>query len=217
VGARVKRLDNKHAADLNGGMAGLLEINQRTAGLVAVAAVALAGCAGSGAPLGLQLPLSAAETPVTSAVAVTSPATPSAHAASLPVAESYSRLAGGLLKCWFGADGPLRASHIFHGELPAAPGAGSEIILHERDPTQPNPRGTKAMRIAIVRDGDDRSTITFEAPRLKPEIATAIVTDANAWLRANEVACSAGPFRPMPPPVVVAKKQKAPQRGPQRR
>ena len=56
--------------------------------------------------------------------------------------EVYALVAGGALRCWLGADGPLKATHVFHAEAaPPAEGGAAEIVLHERDPCLPGPAG----------------------------------------------------------------------------
>ncbi len=64
--------------------------------------------------------------------------------------ELYSRVASGAMSCWFAANGPLKKDFIFHATADApSRGGKAEIVIHQRDPTQPNPRGAKAYLVEI--------------------------------------------------------------------
>ncbi len=66
----------------------------------------------------------------------------------------YARVASGALRCWFGANGPLKATHIFNAEAaPPSDGGVAEIVVHERDLTSRDQRGTRAFRVAFVGRG----------------------------------------------------------------
>ncbi len=63
----------------------------------------------------------------------------------------YALIARGALNCWFGADGPLKPTHVFEAEAqPPASGGAAEIVLYERDETLRDKRGTRALRVQIA-------------------------------------------------------------------
>src|SRR5262245_64230864 len=65
--------------------------------------------------------------------------------------EVYALVAGGALRCWFGAGGPLKATHVFHAEAaPPAQGGAAEIVLHERDPAMRDQRGPRVFRVSFT-------------------------------------------------------------------
>jgi hypothetical protein len=120
------------------------------------------------------------------------------------VIEAYSAIARGALICWVGAQGPLKATHIFHADV-AAPSAGgaAEIVLHQRDLTQPSPRGAKALRVTIVDDGSGGSRLTFENLRLPADLGAAMRKDTFAWGQQAQ-SCEAQVVRPPEAPPAVA-------------
>ncbi len=67
------------------------------------------------------------------------PASIGAEGASLSVqadapVDVYARVARGALRCWFGAEGSLKKTHVFHAKVdPPASGGGAEIVVHTRD------------------------------------------------------------------------------------
>ena len=95
--------------------------------------------------------------------------------------EVYALVAGGALRCWFGAGGPLKATHVFHAEAaPPAQGGAAEIVLHERDPSLRDQRGPRAFRVAFTGDsGGVRvaiATIKVAAP-----LSELMVRDVVVW------------------------------------
>ena len=101
-------------------------------------------------------------------------------------AEVYTRVARGAMACWFGAQGRLAGTHIFHADsAPAMNGGAVEIIVHERAVDQPKPWGYKAFRVLLAEttalDGSSGSGGTLitvenlrmpeaEAPRMRAEV-----------------------------------------------
>jgi hypothetical protein len=123
--------------------------------------------------------------------------------------ELYTRVAGGALKCWFGAGGPLKASHVFNAEVaPVASGGAAEIIVHERDPRatgQAASRGVRAFRISIEPISAEKARLSMTSGKLAPDLAAALEKDALAYAFGQD-SCEAQVVRPPPPPTVAKKK-----------
>jgi hypothetical protein len=109
----------------------------------------------------------------------------------------YAQVARGILGCWFGADGPLNASHVFRAEArPPARGGAARIVIHERDPSLPDQRGSRAYRISFageaagVRIG--MSAVRFELAR-----AEAMARDVEGWAKGN-AGCRLRALSPQP-------------------
>jgi hypothetical protein len=123
--------------------------------------------------------------------------TPTLAGASTDV---YARVARGALTCWFGANGPLKASHIFNAEAaPPSKGGAAEIVVHERDPTQPSPKGMRVFRISFTAESEDKTRLSLQAGKLPPDLAQAMEKDTLAWGFGRQ-SCEAQVVRPPPPP-----------------
>jgi hypothetical protein len=177
----------------------------RSASIVVIATIvgALAGCGQS-----LSLTSLGAPTVETSVASIT------AAAAALPLSgntptldgttsDIYSLIANSALKCWLGAGGPLKGTHIFHADVPAPSSAGVygdvDIAIHERDPTQPSPRGTRVVRIALVAETSARTRMNLQFGKLPADLVQALEKDAIAWAHGKD-SCEAQVVRPPPPP-----------------
>ena len=106
------------------------------------------GAVGSGHPEGA---------PVETAVVV--PGTPT---------EIYTLVAGGALRCWFGADGPLKATHVFHAE--AAPPA--EEFAAPQDEAEMEATGTEDAWDAAKQSGPDEVLRDIYARETSAHVAT---------------------------------------------
>lgn len=96
--------------------------------------------------------------------------------------EVYVRIAQGANACWFGPQGPLRTTHIFHADVEPVHGTGTaEIIVHERDATQPKPWGRRAFRIALTPVGEQTS-IDVENLAMPAEAADRMRADVFQWV-----------------------------------
>jgi len=148
---------------------GLLQLMCRTTTMALAAALCapLMGCGGNLQTLQLGLP-------------------PEAHSYSGTPQDIYSRVARGVLGCWFGARGQLKPTHIFHADLPPAEkGEPAEIVIHERDPLSGNPRGLKAMRIVIAAKSEDTTTLQFEALRFTGETGDHMRASVERWAKGD--------------------------------
>lgn len=180
---------------------------------------ALPGCAGNGPELqSLNLQPSGQNAPTvaalpggeTSAGKIVPGATGSAT-------EIYSRLARGAMSCWFATGGPLKKDYIFHATADApSRGGKAEIVIHKRDPTQPNPRGPKAYLVSIEPTGEASATLTVENRKMTDAYASAMTNDISRWAKGTDgcAATSSVPgWIPAPPETAdaaqPAKKTKA--------
>jgi hypothetical protein len=131
--------------------------------------------------------------------------------------EIYSRLARGAMSCWFPVGGPLKKDYIFHATADApSRGGKAEIVIHERDPTQPNPRGAKAYLVAIKPTGDASAMLTAENRKMPNAFAAAMTDDISRWAKGMEGCATTSPtpgWIPAPPETAdaaqPAKKRKA--------
>lgn len=100
--------------------------------------------------------------------------------------EIYSRVARGANSCWFGGSGPLKKAYIYHAEADApSRGGKAEITIHNRDPSQPNPRGAKAFKVKIDPNGENATLIT-ENLKMPEPIASGMVSDVERWAKGDQ-------------------------------
>lgn len=147
-----------------------------------LALLALAGCGGGG---GIEASkLSLPELPKLESVAAIG------GREEAPVGsatEIYARVGRGAVGCWFGASGPLKQGFIYHAEADApSRGGKAEIVVHVRDPGQPNPRGAKAYRINIDPTSETTATVKTENLRMTEPVAAAMAADIGRWSRGDQ-------------------------------
>jgi hypothetical protein len=154
--------------------------------LVLAAAAPLAGCS-AGAP---SLPSVAAMPDV---AAITPKLVPAD--APRPVGaptEIYTRVARGILTCWFGPSGPLKPGYIYFADAdPPSKGGGAVISIHKRDREASDPRSIRAWKLAVV-PAPEGTTVEIENFKLPPEYADPLGRDARRWA-AGEEGCGEGP------------------------
>lgn len=93
----------------------------------------------------------------------------------------YTIVAGSALRCWLGAGGPLKATHVFHAEAaPPTEGGGAEIVLHERDPLQRDQRGARAFRVSFTGEGGS-VRVGITTIRIAAPLAELMVRDVSTW------------------------------------
>lgn len=152
-------------------------------GLVAL----LGGCAGSNVSLQQLLALPApAETSVTGGPAAQpAPLETTVLVAGTPTS-TFAQVARGAIGCWFSADGPLKASHVYRAEAePPAKGGHAEIVIHERDASQRDPRGPRAYRITFAAEASGVRVVAT-ALRFEPKLAQAMANDVERWAKGGE-------------------------------
>lgn len=163
------------------------------AGSALLLAAILAGCAGSG----LSLP--ALPKPEEVAADETKPEPSGLQAMILPSnrvmgspTEVYTRIARGVLTCWFGADGPLKAAYIYHAQAdPASKGGKAQIRIMTRDHEASDPRALRAYLIAIG-PGEGSTKVEVENRRLPEHLAARLKEDVDRWATAVD-GCGEGP------------------------
>jgi hypothetical protein len=179
---------------------------------------ALSGCAGNGPEL-QSLSVQPASENITAVAA--SPDV--AEAKGIPITgatgtatDIYSRLARGAMGCWFAVGGPLKKDYIFHATAdPPSRGGKAEVVIHQRDPTQPNPRGAKAYVIEIQPTGESSASVTAENRKMSDAFAAAMTVDVSRWAKGEEgctAASAVADWAPAPPETAAApaaKKSKA--------
>lgn len=176
-----------------------------------LAAILLAGCAGTTPPSLPALPqLTASLGADRLAIA------PSAD----PPAEVYSRIARGALRCWFGPEGSLKKTHIFQARVdPPASGGSAEIVVQTRDAENPVYGSLRAYSIDIVPSGGG-SLVETRNGRFPEQQANAMMDDVARWSGGKE-GCSmvgTGGWTPGQPPATpeapAAKTEKKPKPAP---
>lgn len=175
--------------------------------LTALPALMVGGCTGNGPPPSLpsihELTGAISETPI-----VGSPT------------EVYERIARGVLACWFGSSGPLKADYVYHAEAePPSKGGKAEIIIHERDRLSANPKGVRAYRVAIASE-KEATTLAFENLKMPEAMAKGMEADARRWgegafgcSEAQTGGWSGDADTPLPPASPAKGKSKHPPKG----
>ena len=109
--------------------------------------------------------------------------------------EVYERIGRGAMACWFGADGFLKASHIYEAAAePASKGGKAEILIRARDNAAETPRGVKAFRISIAPSGEDETTVVAENLKLPEDMANKMKKSVAAW-SIGEQGCDPDTFK----------------------
>lgn len=120
--------------------------------------------------------------------------------------EVYTRVARGVLSCWFGADGPLKANYIYHAQAdPASKGGNSRIRIMTRDHEADDPRALRAYMLTIS-PGDGITKVEAENRRLPEHFADALQQDIERWATGQEE-CGTMPVAAAEPGPAAEKKQ----------
>jgi hypothetical protein len=113
--------------------------------------------------------------------------------------EIYVRIARGANACWFGRDGPLKATHIlFANAEPPDKGGNAEIVIFERDPNAApeNQRALRALKVAIART-DQRTQVTVQPLKLTVALAAQLPADVQRWA-GGDPSCTTTSGKPEP-------------------
>ena len=113
--------------------------------------------------------------------------------------EVYALVARGVLGCWFGAGGPLKASHVFQAEAePPAKGGAAEIVIHERDTAFQDRRGPRAYRVSFAAEMTG-VRVGMMALKFEAALAQAMARDVQNWARGG-TGCQLRAVLPPPRP-----------------
>jgi hypothetical protein len=176
---------------------------RRMAGACVLALVA--GCAGQGPTLP---PISLLTSPFTSG----SPESESGPLeASLTVTGTstgvFTQVASAALGCWFGADGPLKASHVYRAEAePPAKGGAAAIVIYERDTSTRDQRGLRAYQVSFTQEGAVVQVAT-KSIKMEPKLARAMASDVAGWVKGGN-GCRLRALFPPPAPVATTTRKK---------
>lgn len=164
-------------------------------------AILLTTAVGACAPAGLPtLPAATAQIETSSAGAMPGdmPPAETAIVASGSPTDAYAAVARRMLGCWFGGDGPLRPTHVFHADAkPPSQGGTAEIVIHERDPVQHEQRGVRAFRVSFETAAQG-VRVGIAALKVPSPLAEAMVRDVEAWVRGGS-GCQLRIVSPPPP------------------
>ena len=173
------------------------------------------GCSGGGMPSLQSLLPPPGETSSVAAAAATpgTPPTPTEASLSVPGTPTgvFAQVAQGVLGCWFGGDGPLKASHVYRAEAdPPAKGGEAEILIHERDLSLRDQRGTRAYKVMFADEGGG-VRVTIMPLKMEAKLAVAMARDVETWSKEGVrpgAGCQLRALFPPPPPPVAAKPAK---------
>jgi hypothetical protein len=152
------------------------------AGIGVVLAALAGGCSANGMPTLQSLLPPPAET---SSVAPAPPPTPTEKSLSVAGTPTivFAQVAQGVLGCWFGGGGPLKASHVYRAEAdPPTKGGEAEIVIHERDPSLRDLRGTRAYKITFAGEGSGVRVTTMPL-KIDAKLADAMARDVETWTK----------------------------------
>jgi hypothetical protein len=113
-------------------------------------------------------------------------------------------VARGALGCWFAADGPLKASHVYRAEAaPPGKGGAAEITIYQRDASLRDQRGSKAYQVAFT---GEVAGVRVATTAMKFELAhaQAMARDIETWAKGGS-GCQLRVVMPPPPPPTAAK------------
>ena len=143
-------------------------------GLLAAPLLALAGAGCTGNPLTLP--------PLTSALGAD--VQPLSRSGDPPV-EVYARVARGALKCWFGPEGSLKQTHVFHAKAdPPSAGGAAEIGVDTREAGSSH-GVLRAFGVAITPSGEG-SVVETRNVRFADAQSALMMADVTRWVQGQE-------------------------------
>lgn len=172
----------------------MLGMHTKTVAIVCLLTAAVSGCAGSGLtpPVIGEAPAPAETTDPAAPSALQKLLLPKDVVMGTPT-EVYTRIARGVLTCWFGAEGPLKAQYIYHAAAePASRGGNSEIKIMTRDMAADDPRALRAYRVGIS-PSQDKTRVEIENVRLPEPLADRLKLDVERWSASEDSGCGETP------------------------
>jgi hypothetical protein len=104
---------------------------------------------------------------------------PASQSADSPV-EVYSRVARGALKCWFGPEGSLKKTHVFHATVePPDKGGAADIGVHTREAGSSH--GVFRAFVVTITPSGSGSLIEAQNVRFPEPQAAIMFADVNRW------------------------------------
>ena len=109
-----------------------------------------------------------------------SPAQLPVSTSSDPPVEVYARIARGALKCWFGPEGSLKKTHVFHAKVdPPVTGHAAEIAIHTREAGSSH--GVLRAFAVTIRPSGTGSVVEAENFRFATIQADLMIADVGRW------------------------------------
>ena len=100
--------------------------------------------------------------------------------------EIYTRVARGILTCWFGPNGPLKPDYIYHADAnPPSKGGASTIDIRTRDATTKDPRSLRAWRV-VIEPAPEGPALSVENVKLPNHWADRLGSDVQRWAAAED-------------------------------
>src|SRR5262245_38913199 len=153
----------------------------RKAGIWLGLAAIAGGCTADGLPTLQSLLPPPGET--STAAAEPPPAAEASFSVSGTPTIVFTQVAQGTLGCWFGAGGPLKTSHVYRAEAdPPAKGGEAEIVIHERDLSLRDQRGTRAYKVTFASEGLG-VRVTTTPLKIEAKLAEAMARDVETWAK----------------------------------
>jgi hypothetical protein len=174
----------------------------------------LGGCTSANMPKLPSLPLLPAPSAETDSTAAAAPSGPLETTIMVPGTPTgaFTQVAHEALGCWFGAGGPLKATHVYRAEAePPAKGGAAEIVIHERDVSLRDQRGPRAYRISFDSEAAGVRVVAT-AMRFDQPKAQAMARDVETWAKGGSGCQLRALFPPPAPPPSSARTAKAPTR-----
>lgn len=172
------------------------------------------GCSSDGGSTALGLP-SASDLSIGALPSISALAPHQGRIVGTPT-EVYTRVARGVLTCWFGAAGPLKSGYIYHADAdPPSKGGRSEIVIFEKDEAAADPRALRVYRL-LISTVEEKTKLDVENLKIAEPLASRLNADIARWA-ANEEGCGEGPITAgwtadRAPPPAPQKKSLAPAR-----
>lgn len=122
---------------------------------------------------------------LTSATSTLGAAQSPVSTSTAPPVEVYALIARGALKCWFGPEGSLKKTHVFHAKVDSpTEGKAAEIAVHTR--AEGSSHGVlRAFTITITPSGSG-SVIETQNYRFPPAEGELMTKDVSRWVAGKD-------------------------------
>lgn len=112
-------------------------------------------------------------------------APPPVSTSSAQPVEVYALIARGALKCWFGPEGSLKKTHVFHAKVDSpTEGKAAEIAVHTR--AEGSSHGVlKAFAVTVTPSGSG-SVIETQNYRFPPTEGELMTRDVSRWVTGKD-------------------------------